>query len=178
MDNERITDLLRGWSRSLTSSVRPGLSSQIKGHIPDKLVPHRIGTINITVDLRGSRIAVAAAILIGLILVGGIVGTRGGILQMYRDGRMLVRYALVGEDAYRSEALGNLMSIRDNLMAQGREVIYYGDRANPKDRMTILMQWKIDDEKYGVILGDLSTQTVSPAMLIRLQARMLQERPK
>jgi hypothetical protein len=178
MDNERITGLLKGWSQRLAASIRPGLSREIKQKIPDRLAPHRIGTINIIVDLRASRVAAAAAILIGLIVVGGVLGSRGGIVQMYRDGRLLVKYTLVGEDAYKAEALSSLANLRDNLLAQGREVVYYGDRANLKDGMGILMQWKIDDDKYGVVLGDLSAQTVSPSTLIRLQARMLQERSR
>jgi hypothetical protein len=178
MDNERITDLLRDVSQSLGSPIRPGLSTEIKRRIPERLAPHGVGTINIIVDLRVSRIAAAAAILIGLVVFGGIVESRGGALQMYRDSKLLVRYALAGEDAYKGEALSNLANIRDSLIAQGREVTYYGDNVNRKDEMAILMQWKIDDNKYGVILGDLSAQTVSPTTLIWLQAQMLQERRK
>jgi hypothetical protein len=178
MDNRKITDLLRGWSEKLAGSVRPGLSREIKQRIPDRLSPHGIGTINIIVDLRASRIAIAATILIGLAVLAGVVGSRGGVFQMYRDGKLLVKYAMVGEDAYRTEALSNLMSLRDNLVSQGREVVYYGDRGNSKDGMAILMQWKIDDEKYGVILGDFSAQTVTTNTLIRLQVRMLQQRSK
>ncbi len=178
MNNERIAGLLKEWSQRVAGSVRPGLSREIKQRIPERLVPHRIGTINIVVDLRASRIAVAAAVLIGLAILGSIAGSHGGIVQMYRDGRLLVKYALVGENAYRTEALGNLASLRDNLIAQGREVVYYGDRGNAKDGMAILLQWKIDDEKYGVILGDFSAQTVSPTTLIRLQSRMLRQHSK
>jgi hypothetical protein len=176
MDNERITDLLRSLAQRLAGSVRPGLSDRIKQSIPDRLAPHRIGTINIIVDLRASRVAIAATILIGLVILGGAIGSRGGILQTYRDSRLLLRYALVGEDAYKGEALSNLVNLRDNLLDQGREVVYYGDQAGAHGRMNILMQWKIDENKYGVILGDLSAQTVSATTLIRLQARMLQER--
>jgi hypothetical protein len=183
MDNRKITELLSGWSRKLTESVRPGLAQEIKQRIPDRLAPHGIGTINIVIDLRASRIAVAAAILIGLAVLAGVVGSRGGIFQAYRDSKLFVKYALVGEDAYRGESLGDLMNLRDNLMSQGREVTYYGDRGGPKDGMTILMQWKIADAndpngtagtKYGIVMGDFSAQTVTPATLIRLQSRMLQ----
>ena len=178
MDNPRITDLLKGLSRRLGDSVRPGLSAEIKHRIPDRLSPHGMGTINIIVDLRASRIAVAAAILFVLVLLGTIAGSRGGALQMYRDSRLLLKYALAGENAYKGEVLSNLTGLRDNLVAQGREVVYYGDHVDPRDGMAILMQWRIDDNKYGVILGDLSARTVSATTLIWLQARMLQERPK
>jgi len=147
-------------------------------------VPHGFGMISIIVDLRASRMAIAAAILIGLAVLAGIAGRHGGIFQMYRDGKLLARYALAGDDAYRGEALSSLMNLRDNLISQGRAVTYYGDRANLKDGMTVLMHWRIDDAndpnnmKYGVIMEDFSAQTVSPAMLIQLQARMLQRSQK
>jgi hypothetical protein len=185
MDHTRIKDLLGRWSRKLTGSVRPGLSQEIKQRIPDRLTPHGFGMISIIVDLRASRMAIAASILIGLaVLAGGIAGRDGGIFQMYRDGKLLAKYALTGEDAYRGEALSSLMTLRDSLVSQGHSVTYYGDRANPKDGMAVLMHWRVDDAKdpnnvkYGVIMADFSAQTVSPAMLIQLQARMLQRSGK
>jgi hypothetical protein len=39
-----------------------------------------------------------------------------------------------------------------------------------------VMHWKLSEDKYGVVLGDLSARTVSSDMLIRLQTYMLQER--
>ena len=90
----------------------------------------------------------------------------------------MLKYALAGEDAYKGEILSGLVAFRDSLMAQGREVVYYGDRVDPKDKMAILMHWKLSDDQYGVILGDLSARTVSSTTLIRLQARMLRDCPK
>jgi len=40
------------------------------------------------------------------------------------------------------------------------------------------MYWKLSDDKYGVVLGDLSTRTVSGDMLIRLQTYMLEKQAK
>jgi hypothetical protein len=178
MGNERIAELLKGWSKRLTGSIRPGLSGEIKQRIPDGLSAHRIGTINIIVDLRASRVAVAAAILIGLTLIGGILGSRGGVVQIFRDSTRFVKYAFIGEDAYKGQAVSNLTSVREGLVSQGREAIYYGYPANPKDKRAILMQWKIDDGNYRVIRADLSAETVSASTLIRIQARMLQEQHK
>ena len=74
--------------------------------------------------------------------------------------------------------MGNLAQFRDDLAAQGREVVYYGRPTNLKDPCAVLMHWKLSEDKYGVILGDLTARTVSAKTLIPLQARMLQERPK
>ncbi len=184
MDNQKITGLLKGWSQKLGDAVRPGLAWEIKRRIPDRLAPHRIGTINIVVDLRASRIAVAAAIVIGVVLLSAIVGRQGGISQAYQDSKLFVKYALVGEIAYRGEDLRNLMALRDDLVSQGRDVIYYGSRPGSRGKLSILMQWRIDDPndpndtKYGVVLSDLSPHTVTASTLVRLQAQMLQDRAK
>ena len=55
---------------------------------------------------------------------------------------------------------------RNDMAAQGREVVYYGDPVNLKDPCAILMHWKLSDDKYGVILGDLSARTISSKTLI------------
>jgi hypothetical protein len=57
-------------------------------------------------------------------------------------------------------------------------VVFYGDRANLSDPHAILMHWTVSQDKYGVILGDLSARTVTAKTLIRLQARMVQEPPR
>jgi hypothetical protein len=177
MKDGRITGVLKNWSRWLGGSARTGLSDEIKRQIPERLGPHGIGTISIIVDLRASRVAIAAAILIGLTILGGVVGNRGGVAQMYRDGKLLLRYAIGGEDACRAETVSSLSRLRDSLMAQGHEVVYYGDRRGSKgNEKAILMQWKTTDQNYVVILRDFSAQTVNAKDLIRLQARMLENK--
>jgi len=64
------------------------------------------------------------------------------------------------------------------LAAQGREVVFYGSQANLKDPCTVLMHWKLSDDRYGVIFGDMTARTVSARTLIMLQANMLRERAK
>ena len=96
----------------------------------------------------------------------------------YQDGKLLLKYAIGGEKASRAEALVGLQKFRDELTAQGREVVFYGDRANLDDQYAILMYWPLPDGKYGVILADLSARTVTSKTLIRLQARMLQEQKR
>jgi len=99
-------------------------------------------------------------------------------LPVVQDVKLFISYALGGEMAYQAEVLGELTKFRDALTAQGRDVVFCGDRANLKDQYAILMYWPLEDGKYGVILGDLSAKTVTSKTLIRLQARMLQERTK
>lgn len=179
MGKTRIEELLRLLPGRIIERARPGLAEEIKNRIPARLSLHRMDTINIIVDLRVSRMAAAAVILLAVFLIGAFFGGRDEAgLQMYQDGKLFIKYALGGEKAYKAEILGELTKFRDTLTAQGREVVFCGDRANLNDQYAILMYWPLPDGKYGVILGDLSARTVTAKTLIRLQARMLQERPK
>ena len=179
MEKKELEQLLRSLPGRLIERARPGLAQEIKNRIPHRLSLHRLDTINIIIDLRISRLAAAAVILLAVFLIGAFFGGRDNDgLQMFQDGKLFLKYALGGEDAYKAEVLPELMKFRDSLAAQGRDVVFCGDRANLKDQYAILMYWTTDDGKYGVILGDLSARTVTARTLIRLQARMLQEQKK
>lgn len=179
MEKRELEELLRALPGRLIEQARPGLAQEIKNRIPHRLSLHRMDTINIIVDLRISRVAAAAAILVAVFLIGAFFGGRDANgLHMVQDGKLFVKYALGGEKAYKAEVLGELTKFRDALAAEGREVVFCGDRANLKDQYAILMYWPLPDAKYGVILGDLSARTVTSKTLIRLQARMLQEKAK
>ena len=179
MERRELEEMLKVLPGRLIERARSGLAQEIKSRIPHRLSLHRMDTINIIVDLRVSRVAAAAAILLAVFLIGAFFGGRDANgMQMYQDGKLFLKYALGGEKAYKAEILGELTKFRDALAAQGREVVFCGDHANLNDQYAILMYWPTSDGKYGVILGDLSARTVTSKTLIRLQARMLQERPK
>jgi len=175
----KLDDLLRSLAEHGIERPRPELSQEIKERIPARLTPHRMDTINIIVDLRISRVAAAAVILLTMVVIGRLVGGRDAAApQMVEDGKLFLRYTLGGERAYKAEFLGNLAQFRDELVAQGREVVYYGDQAKLGDPCAVIMHWKLPDGRYGVILGDLTTRTVSAKTLITLQDHMLQGRQK
>jgi hypothetical protein len=179
MGTQKIEDLLRALAERGIERARPALGQEIKNRIPQRLIAHRMDTINIIVDLRISRMAAAAAIILALVVIGSFLGGRDAVgRRMYQDGKLFLEYTLHGEDAGKAQVIDNLSRFRDDLIAQGREVVYYGNQVNLKDPYTIVMHWKIAEDKYGVILGDLSPRTVSAKTLIRLQDHMLQERMK
>jgi hypothetical protein len=179
MEKKELEGLLKVLPERLIERARPDLVGEIKNRIPDRLSLHRMDTINIIVDLRISRVAAAAVILLAVFLIGTFFGGRDAYgLHMYQDGKLFLKYAIGGEKACKSEALVGLEKFRDELTAQGREVVFYGARANLNDQYAIVMYWPLPDGKYGVILGDLSARTVTSRTLIRLQARMFQEQKK
>jgi hypothetical protein len=175
MERERIEELLRVVPGRLIEQARPGLAQEIKDRIPHRLSFHRMDTINIIVDLRISRIAAAAVILLAVLLIGGVFGGRD---TLGHDSKLLLKYTLSGDKACNAQVLAGLQKFRDDLIAQGKEVVYYGDRIDLDDPYAVLMHWTISEDRYGVILGDLSARTVSARTLIRLQARMVRDRSK
>jgi len=179
MDRHKTKELLQALAERGIERARPDLCDRIKARIPARLTVHRLDTINIIVDLRISRVAAAAAILLALFLIGGFFGTRDASgTRFYEDGKLFLRYALGGEGACRAEFLDNLVRFRDELAAQGREVVYYGDQVKLQDPCAVIMHWKVSEDRYAVILGDLTTRTVSARTLITLQAHMLQARSR
>jgi len=177
--NKRIEELLKAFSERGIEKPRPGLLREIKRQIPHRLSLHRLDTINIIVDLRISRLAAAAAILLVVFLAGSFFGSRDGIGGgVYENGKFFLKYALGGDKAGRSEILEGLSIYRDSLLAQGKEVVYYGDQAKVNEPYAILMHWRQSEDQYGVIFGDFSARTVSAKTLIRLQAHMLKDQGK
>ena len=179
MDNELLERLLRQLPQRGIDKARPSLADDVKNRIPHRLIAHRLDTINIIVDLRISKLAAAAAIVATMVLLAGFLGLRGSPQgHIYEDGKLFLKYCLGGENAYKSDALAGLSKFYQDLYQQGKEVVYYADRANLADSYAVLMHWKLPDGRYGVIFGDLTARTISPDTLIMLQSRMLQEKPK
>ncbi len=50
-----------------------------------------------------------------------------------------------------------------------RDLAYYGKTVTPKDADKVLMRWKLSDNEYRVIFGDLHAETVSPEKLAELE---------
>jgi hypothetical protein len=176
MGSHKIEDLLRAWAEHGIGRARPELGREIRNRIPHRLIPHRMDSINIIIDLRISRVAAAAAIIAAMLVIGGFLGGRDAVGgRMLADSKLFLEYTLHGESAGKAQILGNLGRFRDGLIAQGREVVYYGNPANRNDPYAIIMHWKLDEDRYGVILNDLSPRTVSAKTLIRLQDHMIQE---
>jgi len=177
MGTQRIEDLLKTLAARGIERARPGLAQEIKTRIPRRLIPHRTDLIGILADLRISRFAAAAAILVALLVTGSFFGGRDAVgKQMYEDSKLLLQYTLAGENACKSRIVSSLMQFREDMAAQGRDVVCYGDQIDFSNRYSIVMYWKLSEDKYGVVLGDLSVRTVTSDTLIRLQTYMLRDR--
>ena len=50
---------------------------------------------------------------------------------------------------------------------------YYGQTVTPKDSDKVLLRWKVSDNEYRVIFGNLHAETVSPEKLAELEKVVL-----
>jgi len=179
MKEEKLEKLLYELADMTAEPVRPDLADDIKQRIPHRLIPQRSGmdTVNIIIDLRVSKLAAAAAIIITMVLWGSFLRGPDSIgVGLYQDGKMLVKYFL-GAGIEESNVLA-VKSRYEYLAQKGEDVTYYGDSIDPQDSNAVLMQWKLSDGNYRVIFGDLSEKTVGAEELIKLQARMLLKKAK
>ena len=75
----------------------------------------------------------------------------------------------------KEEKLSTLQSILPTgalyaqLARENKDVAYYGDTVTAKDSEKVLMRWKISDDEYRVILGDLTTKNLSAEELAELE---------
>ncbi len=56
------------------------------------------------------------------------------------------------------------------LEKEGREPAYYGDRVSADSPDAVLFRWKIDDQKYRVVFGNLSTKDLTADELATLES--------
>jgi hypothetical protein len=175
MEQEKLEKLLNELTAKTTEPVRPGLAEEIKKQIPQKLSTHRGGrdTFNIVIDLRVSKLAAAAAIILTMLLWANLF-ERGDSMagSFYSDCKFLLKHRF---GSYAGE-LSVAKSRYDYLIEKGKEVAYYGNSVNPKDSNVMLLQWKLSDGSYRIIFANLREETVTAEQLIKLQSKMLQKR--
>jgi len=66
-------------------------------------------------------------------------------------------------------AVKQLTYYYDELFQQKKDPAYYGKTVTPKDTDRVLMRWKLFDNEYRVIFGDLHAETVSLEKLTELE---------
>jgi hypothetical protein len=174
MEKEKLENLLSELSQRTAEPARPGLADKIKARIPDNPAGHKGGfnTFRIIIDLRVGRLAVAAAILVTLSLFIAFYGGKGRSgIAFFQDTKDLVRYL------FRADKNAQLAHFATGqfLPEQNREFVYYGDFANSSDPDTLLMHWKLDDDKYRVVFSNFRSEVVTGNDLIKLQAKMLKK---
>lgn len=81
------------------------------------------------------------------------------------------------EEQPTKQEMENILSIQGacmfygNLVKENKDVAYYGGTVTAQDVEKVLMRWKISDDRYRVIFGDLSTLDVSYEELTQLEQK-------
>ena len=178
MKTDEIENILRKMAKATDHRPANDLAENIIQQIPQSLREHRPGrgTINIMINLRINRIAAAAIIIFTLILFLQFFPLlNNGHSNLIQDSRMWVK-AWASKAGSQQKLLEQTSNLYQLLLDKGKEITYYGDSIGPQAEGSILMHWKVDDNNYIVIFGDLSKDEVSAEKLIEIQSKMLQNR--
>jgi len=73
----------------------------------------------------------------------------------------------IGDMTRQIQSLGRFYM---TLVQDKKEPVYYGESVTPADADKVLLRWKISDNEYRVIFGDLHAETVTPEKLAELEA--------
>ena len=180
MKEEKLEKMLNDLADATAQPIRNGLAEDIKHRIPHRLIPHKGGldTINIIVDLRISRLAAAAAIIITIVLCANFFGERESADgNIFHNSMLLIKHLSGREDAGRN-GISVGRSKYEHLLERGERVEWYGSCIAPQDSNAVLMHWQLSDGKYGVFFVDGREAQVNPEQLIELLTHMLQKKTK
>ncbi|MHC4271258.1 MAG: hypothetical protein ACYST2_02960 [Planctomycetota bacterium] len=175
MEKEKFEKIFHQLKVSSAEPSRPELAGRIKERIPEPLPHHRgLDTINIMIDLRISRLAAAAAIIITVILFANFMGgDRSSGSDFYQDSKMLIKYWL-GGDKTQENLFQDSSELLKRLVPENKEdVEYFGEIVKPGDSKAVLMYWKRDDGLYEVIFGDFKSKSLTADELLKAQGDML-----
>ena len=87
---------------------------------------------------------------------------------------MLIKTKKINE-AMQQEQMNKIMQLQgpalfyNKLVQDGNDPAYYGKDVTPGDANAVLMRWKISDDTYRVIYGDLSVENVSADQLKEME---------
>ena len=164
MAGQKIEDLLQELGQVGAEPASQGLAERIKRQIPDRLMAPHWGrdTVNIMVHLKVSRVAAVAAIVMALIVFGGLFG---GISGWYPG----------VEDLFSGQARAGsvLAQLSQEMASNGVEVVYYEQNANSQDPTLILMYWRLPEGDYRVVFTNGRVVRVSAEQLIKLQSNTI-----
>ncbi|MHC4727938.1 MAG: LamG domain-containing protein [Planctomycetota bacterium] len=78
------------------------------------------------------------------------------------------------------KVFGLEMAIRfcAELIMEDKDFAYYGSKVTAEFPHAVLMRWKIDNDRYRIIFGDLTARDVTAGELAQLEAMSLNTKPK
>ena len=70
----------------------------------------------------------------------------------------------------RTMLITGLWLFHTTLVEEQRDPVYHGDTVTPEALNAVLLRWRLDDDRYRVVFGDLSTRDISADELAKLEA--------
>jgi hypothetical protein len=70
-------------------------------------------------------------------------------------------------------SITGLSTFYSQLVKESKDPAYYGGIVTPADANQVLLRWKVSDNDYRVIFGDLKAETVTYETLIELEKTVL-----
>jgi hypothetical protein len=137
-------------------------------------------TVMAEVDLSGSIEAVINGLRGFAEITGGKYPTNLDLItigQEIKDGFIAMRQnqGKSLEEKPTKEEMEKMLSIQGacmfygKLVKENKDAAYYGDKVTPQDAYKVLMRWKLSDNEYQVIFGDLSVRSVTAEDLAQLE---------
>ncbi|MCE5184575.1 MAG: hypothetical protein LLF76_00420 [Planctomycetaceae bacterium] len=65
----------------------------------------------------------------------------------------------------------SLLMFYGQLHAEKKDPVYYGDRVSPENADAVLLRWKLDNGKYKVIFGDLSSVEMEYEDMVKIEPK-------
>jgi len=110
-------------------------------------------------------------------LTGGRYPSSMAMVTVMKEATKALRESLGGdlseepskEDLEKMISMQMVSAFYMQLVGEKQEPAYYGDRVTAEDADAVLMRWKISDDEYRVIFGDLTIENVSAEKLAELE---------
>jgi hypothetical protein len=79
------------------------------------------------------------------------------------------RRPLTEKERQQNQSIHSTCLFYAKLDKQDKDPAYYGNKVTASDTDAVLMRWKVSDDKYRVIYGDLTSENISAAKLAALE---------
>ena len=73
------------------------------------------------------------------------------------------------EDLEKTTSIQAACNFYGKLVKDGKDVAYYGEKVTAEDSDMVLLRWKVSDNEYRVIFGDLTAENVTAEQLAELE---------
>jgi len=93
----------------------------------------------------------------------------GGQTKKLSEKQLEIVETLASSALFHGKLVNSPKYVAGKPVGEDNDVAYYGDRVRAEDADSVLMRWKISDDQYRVIFGDLTAENVTAEKLAELE---------